>query len=354
MQLVDASRTHKGRKLRFCGVCIWTDYWGTYVNFCNTGLITSDKSGEKYQLCDPCFLAAAFRYNALSFIYLLLFLVLPLMPSPTTKSMRGHTGRFIIAILLLSLMTTISHLSFQIYLLADQPYGEFLINCERLEVIFRYIGFIRYNDLDVLNVARHIVPEIIVLIGVIVLFVATRKKDSSSDLEMRMADEGSDRPSGAEPQEQFKVRREDTSVTAAIGIFLDLLLLAAAGIARPSVTNAFYFICFLMFATWIACYKTLRKKFKAFRIIILVYSALHLIALYLYQLKIMQELISPDNFYARLFGLTSLIRTDCADPRIIHFFDQEWASFANPGIILVLYWVLAVQTRNYLTKKRKV
>lgn len=51
---------------------------------------------------------------------------------------------------------------------------------------------------------------------------------------------------------------------------------------------------------------------------------------------------------ARLFGLVGIIYTDCSAPLVLHVRPYlDWPQCASPGVILVLYWLLATETRFY-------
>lgn len=65
-------------------------------------------------------------------MYLVLALLSPMVPVPTTASMGSHTGRFLKASIALSLMTAVTQLTFHVVLLCLPPYGYFLKNCKSL------------------------------------------------------------------------------------------------------------------------------------------------------------------------------------------------------------------------------
>ena len=84
-----------------------------------------------------------------------------------------------------------------------------------------------------------------------------------------------------------------------VGEFLVALLLAASGIASPSVLSAVYFLVFLAIATWWAGYQQLGRRFRVVRVFLLVYSAAHLLTEYLYQMQFFQEILHPDRLLTR-------------------------------------------------------
>lgn len=68
----------------------------------------------------------------------------------------------------------------------------------------------------------------------------------------------------------------------------------------PSLTSAVYFFVFLGLCTWWSCCRVFDPLlFSCLCVLMAIFSAGHLIGLYLYQLQFFQEIIPPDDFYAR-------------------------------------------------------
>ena len=95
------------------------------------------------------------------------------------------------------------------------------------------------------------------------------------------------------------VYRHTESFLILVGELVTTALLALSGIAAPSVLSSVYFLAFLGIATWWACYQKLGKRFHVFRIVLLAYAGLHLVAEYLYQMQFFQEYLHPDTLLAR-------------------------------------------------------
>ncbi|XP_014635411.1 PREDICTED: piezo-type mechanosensitive ion channel component 2-like [Ceratotherium simum simum] len=60
--------------------------------------------------------ACAFRYNGLSFVYLIYLLLIPLFSEPTKATMQGHTGRLLKSLCFTSLSFLLLHIIFHITL----------------------------------------------------------------------------------------------------------------------------------------------------------------------------------------------------------------------------------------------
>jgi len=70
------------------------------------------------------------RQTILSATYLILLLILPYVPLPNSKTIRGSTGRFLTAVVLLSFLNVTAQASFQIYLVSSTAYGQVILPCK--------------------------------------------------------------------------------------------------------------------------------------------------------------------------------------------------------------------------------
>ncbi|KAE8574486.1 hypothetical protein XENTR_v10003454 [Xenopus tropicalis] len=122
------------------------------------------------------------------------------------------------------------------------------------------------------------------------------------------------------------------------------LLLGFSGVTLPSITSAVYFFTFLWLCSWWASNHSVSLVvFSSLCVMAAIFSAGHLTALYLYQLPVFQELIPPQDLYARLFGMTAIIRTNSTQSWIIHLHhDLQWPVFLNPLILLLMYYTLVM------------
>ncbi|KAI5704694.1 hypothetical protein M8J75_007958 [Diaphorina citri] len=291
------------------------------------------------------------RHNALTGLYLVLLLYLPVVPAPEPRSMKGHTGFFMKLVVLISVLMTIAQIAFQIVLLVMPPYGHFLQPwCSSMEQTFRYIGFIRYDKLPVLDAILNMLPEIIMLIGSISIQTILDRLNSdepSTTEDARLLSVLSNSPEPI-PQEANGADRKFFSLHIILGKYLVLFVLCLAGVLRPSIPGAVYFVTFLACATWWATYRDLGRGFAYLCRILLLPVTIHLVCLYVYQMQWTQTLIPPRGWVARYYGLTPLVETNCDDPRLIHISDVEWPSFAEPLILIFLYYVLWFESGSLL------
>ncbi|XP_059490786.1 piezo-type mechanosensitive ion channel component-like isoform X3 [Neocloeon triangulifer] len=286
-------------------------------------------------LCLATFVAV--RQNGLSLVYLLLLLCLPLIPVPTHATMKGHTGRYLQAFLVLSLLNVIAQVAFQVLLLAMPPYAFFLHNCEWLEVLLRALGFVRFDDIALPDVARIVGPDIGALITSIVMLMVCKNMCEQPE------------PTQPDVVEQ-QSNKSLSHIFTSLGKFFVLGSLCLAGSIRPSLPGAVYFVCFLGGATAWACRNPLTKGFAHMMQGCAAFCLLHVLALFTYQVEWFQEIdgLGPTNLTARLLGLTPLTMTSCEEPRHVMLVDAEWATFVNPLVLLWLYFLLVHESKQLL------
>ena len=80
---------------------------------------------------------------------------------------------------------------------------------------------------------------------------------------------------------------------------LTFLSLAGAAVIRPSVTSAVYLLTLMGAMTWWACLRPLGRAFGLVCRLLMAYSALHLTALYGYQLQWPQQYFDHESLAAR-------------------------------------------------------
>ncbi|KAK7483051.1 hypothetical protein BaRGS_00025714 [Batillaria attramentaria] len=290
--------------------------------------------------------AAVVRFNAVSFTYLVCLLFTPLLPYPSLGFLNGKTGWFLKALIVLSALPVLTHIVFHIVLVAiathSEPYGSMFPNCSANEKLVRQIGFQRLDGVPFEQGVRLILPDVVVLaVSIVVLVipaVLVSREAEQADL----------------PQTARSIRRRKRlqSVMNFIGESFVTILLATCGIMVPSVLSSVYFLLFLLLAVLWSCYLSLGRGFTYLRVVLLFYTGAHILLLHLYQFQFFQDFVPPEGLIARLVGLTGLVYTDCSRVHEVAFHpDVKWMMFVNPGVLLLLYWVLACETRYWLTIK---
>ncbi|KAM6117865.1 LOW QUALITY PROTEIN: piezo-type mechanosensitive ion channel component 1 [Pterocles gutturalis] len=318
--------------------------------------------GGVYWLLLPLALLAAclFRFNVLSLVYLLFLLLLPWFPGPSQRSAAGHTGRLLKALLGTSILFLLAHLVFQICLhtlpVLDQLLGP---SCDTWEVLARHIGVTRLDLSDIPNSVRLVAPDVGILLVSSLCLCLCRRLVPKGGTATR-----SRRPGTLEPLEQGEAgdveRRGSTAdtdtplstrlrVTAhwllwEAGKGLAILLLALAGITLPSASSSVYYLLFVGLCTWWACHlPASRLAFDILCVLVGIYAGGHLLCLYAYQAPFVQGVFPPPTIWARVFGFKDIIvYRNCSRPNALLLnTSHPWPVYANPGILLLLYYTVA-------------
>ncbi|XP_042294313.1 piezo-type mechanosensitive ion channel component 1 isoform X2 [Sceloporus undulatus] len=316
--------------------------------------------------------ACLFRFNGLSLVYLLYLLLLPWFLSPTECTIKGHPGRFLRALLATSILFLLAHLVFQVCLYTVPSFDQLLgHNCSTWETLAQHIGVTRLDLNDIPNSVRLVAPDIgILLVSAICLGVcsrltptdklATRSSRRSMSHQLQEQEEAAVDEEQSKPQETTDVSAEVSprrqarlstrlQVTAhwllmAMGKILAVVLLALAGITLPSAFSSVYYLLFVGLCTWWAChFPVSHLAFNTLCIMIDVFAGGHLICLYGYQTPFMQKVLPSAGIWARLFGMKPIIlHVGCSKPNALLLnLSLPWPVYVNPGILLLLYYVLA-------------
>ncbi|XP_034951283.1 piezo-type mechanosensitive ion channel component isoform X2 [Chelonus insularis] len=296
---------------------------------------------------------AVWRPTGLSLIYLIMMLISPFIPVPTSTTMKKSTGHYLKSCIALTLITGCIQFAFQIILLSVSSIWEkFTENCSLLEEIFRHIGLVRMDHASVFEIFFWLIPEIAALPVMIIVYILCRrftseeKKDlENTPLETRL------QPIIKKPDDKnIKI----INFLGRIGTYVVLASLCYAAAMTPSVEGGFYFLMFLGAATWWACNRELSRGFAVVCRILMAVVVVHIIVLLSYQNQWPQEFIPVKGNWSRYFGLDAYYITNCSDPRHTQFNpdDKEWTQngYAYSLRLFWLYYVLALQSQ-FLFKK---
>ncbi|XP_073797456.1 piezo-type mechanosensitive ion channel component 2 isoform X2 [Danio rerio] len=377
--------------------------------------------GLIFRLLLPVCLAAAclFRYNWLSFVYLVFLLLIPLFAEPTHATMTGHTGRLLKVLCLTSVTFLLLHIIFQITvnsLIAGESIQP-RFNCSSWERSIRQIGFESVRGADAGNGIRVFIPDIGMFVVSLVTWLLCRslekpsiKEDSqhNSDFEVdnqekedeeedenrekreledellfedfELRDGDCELPENEEEEEEAadaddgdleepdieestktrilrqiadaasKLKEIVGNLITSAGKVVVTVLLGLTGMMLPSLTSSVYFFTFLGLCTWWSfCRSFDPLLFSCLCVLMAIFSAGHLVFLYLYQFQFFQEAVPPGNTYASLFGISPVVQTDCSHTWMFKVNPAlEWHHFVNPIMLLVLYYTLATLIRLWL------
>ncbi|XP_078397176.1 piezo-type mechanosensitive ion channel component 2-like [Cetorhinus maximus] len=348
--------------------------------------------GLIFRLLLPVCLVAAclFRYNGLSFVYLIFLLLIPLFSEPAKKTMQGHTGRLLKTLCFTSLTFLLLHALFQITIYSLQVNEKIKpgFNCTDWEKTLRQIGFESVSGADAGNIIRLFAPDVGMFVAGLATWLVCKKlvqqppteemaqcnpefqneEQDEEKLELadafiyeedfEVADVAEEVEEGGNKQNILrriatyasKLKEFIGNIIATTGKVVVTILLGLTGIMLPSLTSGVYFFVFLGLCTWWSCGKQFDPLiFSCLCVLMAIFSAGHLIGLYLYQLQFLQELIPPGDFYARLFGVSPVIQTNCTTTwKIIANPNMSWPQHVNPIMLLLLYYTLATLIRLWL------
>ncbi|XP_041431756.1 piezo-type mechanosensitive ion channel component 2 [Xenopus laevis] len=335
--------------------------------------------------------AICIRFNGLSLIYFVFLMVIPLVPNPTYTTIKGtynflfsfqplgHTGKFLKSIYYCSFLLLLIQSSFQIAFHYIPP-KDYL-----WETILGHFGILRLSQVDAWNIVRLLASDIGMFLGGYCIRRACKKlvkvrapkisfransQEEEEESESESESEESEGETDFSTEEDLgdkdpndlraKLIEKITPIISAVKALIDALfttagkvvvtlLLGFSGITLPSITSAVYFFTFLWLCSWWACNHSVSLLvFSSLCVMASIFSAGHLTALYLYQLPIFQELIPPQDLYARLFGMTAIIRTNGTKTWIIHLHHElQWPVFLNPLILLFMYYTLVMLLNNW-------
>ncbi|XP_016106437.1 piezo-type mechanosensitive ion channel component 2-like [Sinocyclocheilus grahami] len=305
--------------------------------------------------------------------------------------MGGHTGRLLKSLCFTSMTFLLLHIIYQItinsLLAGDNIKPNF--NCSSWERSIRQLGFESVRGADAGNGIRVFIPDIGMFVVGLVTWLLCRSlekpllKDVSqhnSDFEV---DDQVRKPyvRGADAGNGIRVFIPDIGMFV-VGLVTWLLCRSLEkpllkdvsqhnsdfevddqcfsssidakterhGMMLPSLTSTVYFFTFLGLCTWWSFCRTFDPLlFSCLCVLMAIFSAGHLIMLYLYQFQFFQEAVPPGNIYASLFGISPVVQTDCSHTWMFRVNpDLEWHHFVNPIMLLVLYYTLATLIRLWL------
>lgn len=98
-------------------------------------------------------------------------------------------------------------------------------------------------------------------------------------------------------KKQRKEKADKLTYLLKEGIFCVLLLIAS--ILEPSVTSSVYFLYFLMIGSWFGLNRSFGSGYHYLRIFLVMFTGVHILCVFLYQLSIVQPIIPPDNINTR-------------------------------------------------------
>ncbi|XP_028289056.1 piezo-type mechanosensitive ion channel component 2-like [Parambassis ranga] len=316
--------------------------------------------------------ACALRYNGFSLVYVILLLLLPLLPEPSSNT--GKTSRCVIAACVFSFFFLLLQCFFQVTIAALQP-GH---NCTVWQSALGQLGLVSLTGSDAGSALRQVFPDVGVLVGglltwklIVRLNTVTHTQEEPEEEVQQEELVFEEAPSVGQEEKQeedeevggsrnrlvvelellvCKTRQMVGSMMETGGKVLLTVLLGLTGIMFPSLSSFFYLLCFQVLCTWWAWSGQVPPLlFRCVSVMSMFYSAAHFLLLYCYQLPSLQEAWPPSWNTTRVMGLVSVVSSACDTPWKLQVnSDLSWFHFCSPLMLLVLYHTVACLWRNQL------
>jgi hypothetical protein len=275
------------------------------------------------------------RVNGISLAYLIILLAWAALP---INSRRPRAG-VVVAVfgLVLSIVGLLGQALFQIVLATDYK-DDIQPPCTSTQRVWQQIGFNLMNHFHYQDYLHYLLPDVVVLvICVVVLILGIKAIRQQSDEHSRGASGGEQ--SGRQSQHSPGFIQNMITVHSII-FFLSLFL---AAVIKPSILTGIYLLLLLAIGLVWSTYHSFPVILHWTKLLTIIYSGLHLFALYIYQLYAFQHKFSPDNKWIKFLGLSAIYDAlDCLNQRPWEYSlgsDLNWRDYCNPGAILVLYVV---------------
>ncbi|CAD5227621.1 unnamed protein product [Bursaphelenchus xylophilus] len=302
------------------------------------------------------FAAAIIRPSYLSVLYGFLGLLGPLLPPVrNNSSISGATSSYLFITLLLSTITAVGQIIFQVTqhlaITSDAVYIDRCNNKELFRILFNF-GFVWVHPDHWPDSIRIVSPEGIVLVSsfitsAICIFGSTVPSPGSSTENIVELPSTSARSSETQSPSKHHPRSACLPVLKKVSDVCVTLFLAALGMVNPSALNFVYFVIALMLVTWWALYTPLKRRtLNRIKLYLIFYTALHFLLYLAYQVPGSQWFLPSTEWPSKLSGLNPIIEAKCERFWEIGWAEEQlWTYYANFFGLLVFYHILIIQYR---------
>ncbi|PZC81152.1 hypothetical protein B5X24_HaOG213253 [Helicoverpa armigera] len=233
------------------------------------------------------------------------------------------------------------HVAWHTLLASVGSYGSILVQYPMINVLGHNLGFVSYSSIDPLMAVHYMLPEIIMTsVSLLVYMVVKRLLTGPGVAEIKKSDS----------------KYQEYPLVTSAGKYLCLILIMVSGIMRPSITSGIYYLVFMGSATAWALGRPLSRGFAVVCRCVMAIMAVHVTVLLIYQYSYLTTLYAPDKEFARYFGLTKLVIINDTNPSLFTYEvtdDHMWGTLVSPFVILVTYFILAIETRQLFKPKAK-
>ncbi len=283
-------------------------------------------------------------------------------------------------------------MAFQIFVLSYQSYSSLVPYCSLTQELLEEFGFSRFDEIYIVDILRIIIPDVLLLIVVSISYYLGRKvqiisleikrdqiynnnKISSNDITftdhfypLKNVDQLQSENISPGTSSSFSNNNDfddinnfekTNTMTRKVGpSFLErffgslfpilstltfLTFLFVSSCIWPSILSIPYLIIFLILLTKWSFSSSFTNYQLPIKIFLLIYISLHLLMCYIYQIKLFQSILPPEDIKSRLFGLYNIIYTECQQPG--HYYinkNIKWQQIALPFVLMAFYWFIAL------------
>ncbi|CAG9784245.1 unnamed protein product [Diatraea saccharalis] len=282
-------------------------------------------------------LSIALRPFGLSVIYLLLYLLAPLVIVPDTQTFSGGCRTYLLLTLILSFLLLLTHAAWHSVLAAFAPYGSLLKDYPIIQKIGHNLGLVSYAGIDPQMAVHYLAPELVMSGVSLLVYLLVKKLLTRNETGLHKKDS----------------KHQRYPLLTSAGKYVCLFLIMFSGIMRPSISSGIYFLVFMGAATAWAVGRPLEKGFAVVSRCVMAIMAVHIAILVAYQCSWLIEIYPPEMDFARYFGLTKLVSINETTPTSFTYevTRDQWATIASPLVILLTYFILAIETRELFKPK---
>ncbi|CAG9784246.1 unnamed protein product [Diatraea saccharalis] len=265
----------------------------------------------------------ALRPFGLSVIYLLLYLLAPLVIVPDTQTFSGGCRTYLLLTLILSFLLLLTHAAWHSVLAAFAPYGSLLKDYPIIQKIGHNLGLVSYAGIDPQMAVHYLAPELVMSGVSLLVYLLVKKLLTRNETGLHKKDS----------------KHQRYPLLTSAGKYVCLFLIMFSGIMRPSISSGIYFLVFMGAATAWAVGRPLEKGFAVVSRCVMAIMAVHIAILVAYQCS--------------YFGLTKLVSINETTPTSFTYevTRDQWATIASPLVILLTYFILAIETRELFKPK---
>lgn len=195
---------------------------------------------------------------------------------------------------------------------------------------FRHICFsYRFDGVKVIDAIRLLAPDVVIFATSLVTLLSTRNTHAAIDDQFDDVD-GISPSTATHTQSNGFYYVEDV-----LPVFVALMLLLA-GITQPNLLSSIYFLTFLVLGIcWAFHFSShIQKSYTYFclKVLLLMYSGLHILLLYLYQMSFMQKFVHPQELVPRFVAFCVFLSIP-----FLRLLDVHWVDDARITVTLYFF-----------------